>query len=221
MNHLFFDAQRISRQVFCQRLIFKDWVGIKGSILLPLYLVLIKYQFVTTRTKVFFFFNSIYMFMLPVHMLWMHAVLIISFCADEKEPCLLTSDSQRSVKALEWRPNGGKSISVACRWVLIWPPLNTIYFLLLGSFLYDQVTPASIETGEGYAYGLLPILVTWLWLELVVLHWGGVSLEDLELAGSWWIFSGVKMMSRSVLSLGALVEDILKMFMLYCFVFFC
>lgn len=120
--------------------------------------------------KGLFFFNSIYMFMLPVHMLWMHAVLIISFCADEKEPCLLTSDSQRSVKALEWRPNGGKSISVACRWVLIWPPLNTIYFLLLGSFLYDQVTPASIETGEGYAYGLLPILVTWLWLELVVLH---------------------------------------------------
>ncbi|CAF2112313.1 unnamed protein product [Brassica napus] len=40
---------------------------------------------------------------------------------DEKEPCLLTSDSQRSVKALEWRPNGGKSISVAC-WggICIW-----------------------------------------------------------------------------------------------------
>ena len=35
--------------------------------------------------KGLFFFNSIYMFMLPVHMLWMHAVLIISFCADEKE----------------------------------------------------------------------------------------------------------------------------------------
>ncbi|KAF3492902.1 hypothetical protein DY000_02056440 [Brassica cretica] len=40
---------------------------------------------------------------------------------DEKEPCLLTSDSQRSVKALEWRPNGGKSISVACRGgICIW-----------------------------------------------------------------------------------------------------
>ena len=132
--------------------------------LLPLYLVLIKHQFVTTRTKVCIAstaqrFGESYAY-----------GLIFSFCADEKEPCLLTSDSQRSVKALEWRPNGGKSISVACRWVLIWPPLNTIYFLLLGSFLYDQVTPASIETGEGYAYGLLPILVTWLWLELVVLH---------------------------------------------------
>ncbi|XP_018489100.2 aladin [Raphanus sativus] len=40
---------------------------------------------------------------------------------DEKEPCLLTSDSQTSVKALEWRPNGGKSISVACRGgICIW-----------------------------------------------------------------------------------------------------
>ncbi|KAG2258284.1 hypothetical protein Bca4012_021593 [Brassica carinata] len=40
---------------------------------------------------------------------------------DEKEPCLLTSDSQRSVKALEWRPNGGKSISIACRGgICIW-----------------------------------------------------------------------------------------------------
>ncbi|KAF8102087.1 hypothetical protein N665_0201s0374 [Sinapis alba] len=40
---------------------------------------------------------------------------------DEKEPSLLTSDSQRSVKALEWRPNGGKSISVACRGgICIW-----------------------------------------------------------------------------------------------------
>ncbi|XP_010516295.1 PREDICTED: aladin [Camelina sativa] len=40
---------------------------------------------------------------------------------DEKEPCILTSDSQRSVKALEWRPNGGKSLSVACRGgICIW-----------------------------------------------------------------------------------------------------
>uniref|UniRef100_A0A1J3DI09 Aladin n=1 Tax=Noccaea caerulescens TaxID=107243 RepID=A0A1J3DI09_NOCCA len=40
---------------------------------------------------------------------------------DEKEPCVLTSDSQRSVKALEWRPNGGKSLSVACRGgICIW-----------------------------------------------------------------------------------------------------
>ncbi|CAN8279677.1 unnamed protein product [Cochlearia groenlandica] len=40
---------------------------------------------------------------------------------DEKEPCVLTSDSQRSVKALEWRPNGGKTLSIACRGgICIW-----------------------------------------------------------------------------------------------------
>ncbi|CAD5326033.1 unnamed protein product [Arabidopsis thaliana] len=40
---------------------------------------------------------------------------------DEKEPCILTSDSQRNVKALEWRPNGGKSLSIACRGgICIW-----------------------------------------------------------------------------------------------------
>ncbi|XVE60937.1 hypothetical protein DITRI_Ditri06bG0000900 [Diplodiscus trichospermus] len=32
-----------------------------------------------------------------------------------KEPCILTSESQRGVKVLEWRPNGGKSLSVACK----------------------------------------------------------------------------------------------------------
>ncbi|XWS58859.1 hypothetical protein CRYUN_Cryun08bG0070800 [Craigia yunnanensis] len=32
-----------------------------------------------------------------------------------KEPCILTSESQRDVKVLEWRPNGGKSLSVACK----------------------------------------------------------------------------------------------------------
>ncbi|KAE8664107.1 Aladin [Hibiscus syriacus] len=34
-----------------------------------------------------------------------------------KEPCILTSESQRDVKVLEWRPNGGKSLAVACKHV--------------------------------------------------------------------------------------------------------
>lgn len=38
-----------------------------------------------------------------------------------KEPCILTSESQRDVKVLEWRPNGGKSLSVACKGgICIW-----------------------------------------------------------------------------------------------------
>ncbi|GAV60944.1 WD40 domain-containing protein [Cephalotus follicularis] len=32
-----------------------------------------------------------------------------------KCPCILTNESQRDVKVLEWRPNGGKSLSVACK----------------------------------------------------------------------------------------------------------
>ncbi|KAK8712148.1 hypothetical protein V6N13_147395 [Hibiscus sabdariffa] len=43
-----------------------------------------------------------------------------------KEPCILTSESQRDVKVLEWRPNGGKSLAVACKggiciWVASYP----------------------------------------------------------------------------------------------------
>lgn len=35
--------------------------------------------------------------------------------SEGKEMCFLISESQRSVKALEWRPNGGRTLSVACR----------------------------------------------------------------------------------------------------------
>ncbi|KAK8588856.1 hypothetical protein V6N12_023268 [Hibiscus sabdariffa] len=43
-----------------------------------------------------------------------------------KEPCILTSESQKDVKVLEWRPNGGKSLAVACKggiciWVASYP----------------------------------------------------------------------------------------------------
>lgn len=38
-----------------------------------------------------------------------------------KEPCILTSESQKDVKVLEWRPNGGKLLSVACKGgICIW-----------------------------------------------------------------------------------------------------
>ena len=41
----------------------------------------------------------------------------IFFCTEGKEPCILTYESQRDVKLLEWRPNGGKTLSVACKQV--------------------------------------------------------------------------------------------------------
>lgn len=35
--------------------------------------------------------------------------------SDAKEPCILTNDHQTDVKAVEWRPNSGKMIAVACK----------------------------------------------------------------------------------------------------------
>lgn len=35
--------------------------------------------------------------------------------SEGKEPCILTHESQRDVKLIEWRPNGGKTLSVACK----------------------------------------------------------------------------------------------------------
>ncbi|XP_010252360.1 PREDICTED: aladin isoform X2 [Nelumbo nucifera] len=41
--------------------------------------------------------------------------------SEGKDPCILTSDSQRDVKILQWRPNGGKTLSVACKGgICIW-----------------------------------------------------------------------------------------------------
>ncbi|KAH7667320.1 aladin protein [Dioscorea alata] len=34
--------------------------------------------------------------------------------SEGKDPCVLTSEFQRDVKALEWRPNSGKTLSVGC-----------------------------------------------------------------------------------------------------------
>ncbi|KAJ0977961.1 hypothetical protein J5N97_013435 [Dioscorea zingiberensis] len=41
--------------------------------------------------------------------------------SEGKDPCILTSEFQRDVKALEWRPNSGKTLAVACRGgICIW-----------------------------------------------------------------------------------------------------
>lgn len=38
--------------------------------------------------------------------------------SDGKSPCVLAHESQKDVKIVDWRPNGGKSLSVACKLVL-------------------------------------------------------------------------------------------------------
>ncbi|KAJ4706950.1 Aladin [Melia azedarach] len=41
--------------------------------------------------------------------------------SEGKDPCILTCESQRDVKVLEWRPNGGRSLSVGCKGgICIW-----------------------------------------------------------------------------------------------------
>ncbi|KAL2480826.1 Aladin [Abeliophyllum distichum] len=41
--------------------------------------------------------------------------------SDRKDPCILINESQKDVKILEWRPNGGKTLSVACKGgICIW-----------------------------------------------------------------------------------------------------
>ncbi|KAJ4848108.1 hypothetical protein Tsubulata_023530 [Turnera subulata] len=39
--------------------------------------------------------------------------------SEGKDACILSSVSQQDVKVIEWRPNGGKSLSVACKQVSI------------------------------------------------------------------------------------------------------
>ncbi|KAL6539732.1 hypothetical protein OROHE_011503 [Orobanche hederae] len=41
--------------------------------------------------------------------------------SDAKIPCVLSNESQKDVKIIEWRPNGGKTLSVACKGgICIW-----------------------------------------------------------------------------------------------------
>ncbi|EYU20836.1 hypothetical protein MIMGU_mgv1a006768mg [Erythranthe guttata] len=51
-----------------------------------------------------------------------HHVTISDYSdSDGKPPCVLSHESQKDVKVLEWRPNGGKTLSVACRGgICIW-----------------------------------------------------------------------------------------------------
>ncbi|XP_041998496.1 aladin-like [Salvia splendens] len=51
-----------------------------------------------------------------------HQVTICDYNdSDGKVPCVLSHESQKDVKILEWRPNGGKTLSVACKGgICIW-----------------------------------------------------------------------------------------------------
>ncbi|KAL6641960.1 hypothetical protein ACP70R_020141 [Stipagrostis hirtigluma subsp. patula] len=78
--------------------------------------------------------------------------------SDGKEPCILTSDHQTDVKAVEWRPNSGKMIAVACKGgICLWSasyPGNV-------PFMKSGVTSSSLSAfprGSGGQWILVDVL---------------------------------------------------------------
>ncbi|CAL4911788.1 unnamed protein product [Urochloa decumbens] len=77
--------------------------------------------------------------------------------SDAKEPCIFTSDHQINVKAVEWRPNSGKMIAVACKggiclWSASYP--GNVPFMKAG------VTPSfsAFPRGSGGQWILVDVL---------------------------------------------------------------
>ncbi|XP_022934085.1 aladin [Cucurbita moschata] len=79
--------------------------------------------------------------------------------AEGKDPCILTHDLQRDVKVLEWRPNGGRTLSVACKdgiciWAASFPGNAASVRPGAVSFL------GSFSRGSGVRYTLVDFLRT-------------------------------------------------------------
>ncbi|CAI0439928.1 unnamed protein product [Linum tenue] len=113
-------------------------------------------------------------------------VTVCDYEDKEGKDCILISESQRDVKVLEWRPNGGKSLAIACKQV--------------------SKFPSRVES----VYGLHHIQEMLQLAELALHHIWQLFLEDLGINGLWLIFFEVPMMSTLLHSLGALMEDILQ-----------
>lgn len=75
--------------------------------------------------------------------------------SEGKDPCILINESQRDVKILEWRPNGGKTLSVACKGgICIWAasyPGNA-------ASVRSGVTSGSVSRGSGIRWALVDFL---------------------------------------------------------------
>ncbi|KAL1813421.1 hypothetical protein ACET3Z_023486 [Daucus carota] len=82
-------------------------------------------------------------------------VTVCDYDDSGKETCILISESQRSVKALEWRPNGGRTLSVACKGgICIWSasyPGNA-------APVRSGVTAGTISGSSGIRWTLVDIL---------------------------------------------------------------
>ncbi|KAJ4958150.1 hypothetical protein NE237_025261 [Protea cynaroides] len=87
-----------------------------------------------------------------------HQVTIRDYEDSEgNDPCILTSESQRDVKIVEWRPNGGKALSVACRggiciWSASYPGNAASVRSGVSSFL------GTLSRGSGVRWTLVDVL---------------------------------------------------------------
>ncbi|KAK2967394.1 hypothetical protein RJ640_023985 [Escallonia rubra] len=75
--------------------------------------------------------------------------------SDGKDPCILVNETQRDVKLLEWRPNGGKTLSVACKGgICIWAasyPGNA-------ASVRSGVTAGTLSRGSGVRWTFVDFL---------------------------------------------------------------
>ncbi|GFZ09346.1 transducin/WD40 repeat-like superfamily protein [Actinidia rufa] len=74
--------------------------------------------------------------------------------SEGKEPFILTNESQRDVKLLEWRPNGGRTLSVACKQVS--KPLLHSHWV---EFAYGRLLIQAIQHMSDLELPLAPYLV--------------------------------------------------------------
>ncbi|KAL4203293.1 hypothetical protein AMTRI_Chr01g103280 [Amborella trichopoda] len=97
--------------------------------------------------------------------------------SESREPSILTSETQRGVRAIEWRPNGGKTLSVACKggiciWSASYPgnvaPLRSGVASFLGN-------PAR---GSGIRWALVDFLKSPGGEQVTALSWTSASSES-------------------------------------------
>lgn len=98
-----------------------------------------------------------------------HQVTVCNYeDSDGKNPCILINESQKDVKCLEWRPNGGRTLSVACKGgICIWAssyPGNA-------ASVRSGVTLGTLSRGSGTRWTLVDFLRSYEDEQVSALSW--------------------------------------------------
>lgn len=148
----------------------------------------------------------------------MDSVCFIDISADTlawwiegKDPIILTNESQRDVRVLEWRPNGGRMLAVGCKWGSVFCAwlLWCVQCQLLGQCALLFTRLGFTAAGAEFVYGLLHIPGMQHLLDQALFPLWEVYLGAREFGISWSIFFGVKAMSMLAPFHGVQMEDIL------------